>query len=41
MESVINDATLDHLGKYNLIIHQHGFLKNHLTASQLLEWIQD
>lgn len=41
MESVINDVTLDHLGKDYLIIHQHGVLKNHTTASQLLECMQD
>ena len=40
MESIINDALLNHFeGKFSK--HQHGFLKNRSTVTQLLETLND
>jgi len=41
-ESLISSEILDYLNSYNLITpHQHGFLKKHSTATNLLESIND
>ena len=41
-ESLISSEILDHLAAHHLITpHQHGFLRKHSTASNLLEYIND
>jgi len=42
MESVVNDQLMSYLLKNKLITkHQHGFLKQHSTCSQLIEYVND
>jgi len=42
MESIIKDRLITNLLENNLISkQQHGFLANHFTCSQLLEYVND
>ena len=42
MEAIIKDDIISHLWKHKLILkHQHGFLTQHSTSTQLLECAND